>query len=699
MTWKYSNYSKISPNAERHFPFTTPRRYQLETISEIEDAITKGYRYIVLEAGTGSGKSAVAAALSGMFDSTYILTITKQLQDQYLRDFANLGFTKVKGRSNFKCKKYSEDGIKQTCEFGRCAVEGYPCRYSLKNHADGEITRENTCEYYYQKYMGLTSQTTVANYPYMFLELNYVEDFKKRDLMILDEAHNIESMIMNQLTLEFDRHDLKEYVNFNLSKERVDSLNSGDYTDWINFITEIRNRYESELSKIEDIDRPYLIEKKMFIKNQIANCSRFLDQFQLNPEMWIFDYDREFAVAQFKPLKVDSYAYESIFRYADVCIFMSATILDYRLFARWLGISPDEIYAIRRKSPFDIKRNPIKTCGDYNMSYSHLEKSAPETLDAINDILNRHKNEKGIIHTVSGQCRDFLVDNIATDRFIFHDVENRSQVIDEFKDCEKPLVLVSPSVGEGVDLPGDECRFQIIYKIPYPDLGDKQVAMRNALDSKWYEYRTSLAMVQAHGRGMRFEDDYCTTYFIDSRLKGFVRDDASSNNFIPDTFRQAIDGFSDGLENFNENQTFEESEELKRKMDLKYDLIEKGNRMLASGESERAIRFYMDLVDNELFSNDAYCYLKLAEAYDDAYMYDEETRIIIRFLKSGIYASDDTVNAFKKRLKRLDGMGYFDYESDMEELEYEFQNAKKLSKANLTVTFPSAEKIIEIKKG
>ena len=699
MTWKYSNYSKISPNAERHFPFTTPRRYQLETISEIEDAITKGYRYIVLEAGTGSGKSAVAAALSGMFDSTYILTITKQLQDQYLRDFANLGFTKVKGRSNFKCKKYSEDGIKQTCEFGRCAVEGYPCRYSLKNHADGEITRENTCEYYYQKYMGLTSRTTVANYPYMFLELNYVEDFKKRDLMILDEAHNIESMIMNQLTLEFDRHDLKEYVNFNLSKERVDSLNSGDYTDWINFITEIRNRYESELSKIEDIDRPHLIEKKMFIKNQIANCSRFLDQFQLNPEMWIFDYDREFAVAQFKPLKVDSYAYESIFRYADVCIFMSATILDYRLFARWLGISPDEIYAIRRKSPFDIKRNPIKTCGDYNMSYSHLEKSAPETLDAINDILNRHKNEKGIIHTVSGQCRDFLVDNIATDRFIFHDVENRSQVIDEFKDCEKPLVLVSPSVGEGVDLPGDECRFQIIYKIPYPDLGDKQVAMRNALDSKWYEYRTSLAMVQAHGRGMRFEDDYCTTYFIDSRLKGFVRDDASSNNFIPDTFRQAIDGFSDGLENFNENQTFEESEELKRKMDLKYDLIEKGNRMLASGESERAIRFYMDLVDNELFSNDAYCYLKLAEAYDDAYMYDEETRIIIRFLKSGIYASDDTVNAFKKRLKRLDGMGYFDYESDMEELEYEFQNAKKLSKANLTVTFPSAEKIIEIKKG
>ena len=55
--WQYSNYSKISPVAERHFPFKSPRTDQLETISEIIDAISRGYKYIVLEAGTGTGKS------------------------------------------------------------------------------------------------------------------------------------------------------------------------------------------------------------------------------------------------------------------------------------------------------------------------------------------------------------------------------------------------------------------------------------------------------------------------------------------------------------------------------------------------------------------------------------------------------------------------------------------------------------------
>ena len=182
---------------------------------------------------------------------------------------------------------------------------------------------------------------------------------------------------------------------------------------------------------------------------------------------------------------------------------MSATILDYKLFAHWLGISPDDIYAIRRKSPFNIKRNPIKTFKSFNMSYNDLEKTAPQTIPTIREIFDKH-------------------------------------IIEEFKSSTDANVLVSPSVNEGVDLPGDECRFQIIYKIPYPDLGDRQISMRNAIDPKWYDYKTSLSLVQTHGRGMRFEDDYCTTYFIDSRLDGYLSHDFFMNHFIPDTFTDAI---------------------------------------------------------------------------------------------------------------------------------------------------------------
>ena len=167
--WPYTKYSKINPKALRYFPFESPRRHQLEAISEILEAVDKGYRYIILEAGTGTGKSAIAATLARMFDTSYILTITKQLQDQYSRDFPD--FRVVKGRSNFRCRMSNT-----TCDEGKCVLESHICRYRIKD----KVTEENTCPYRYQKYLALESDVTIANYPYMFLELNYVEDFTRK---------------------------------------------------------------------------------------------------------------------------------------------------------------------------------------------------------------------------------------------------------------------------------------------------------------------------------------------------------------------------------------------------------------------------------------------------------------------------------------------------------------------------------------
>ena len=78
---------ELNPNIDdiiiENFPFEQPRLGQLEIIQDIYDAIRKGYKYIVLEAGTGTGKSAIATTLAKMYESAYILTMTKQLQSQY----------------------------------------------------------------------------------------------------------------------------------------------------------------------------------------------------------------------------------------------------------------------------------------------------------------------------------------------------------------------------------------------------------------------------------------------------------------------------------------------------------------------------------------------------------------------------------------------------------------------------------------
>ena len=59
------------------------------------------YKYIVLEAPTGFGKSAVAVTLARALGSCYICSATKDLQTQYTQDFPFL--RSIKGMANFDC--------------------------------------------------------------------------------------------------------------------------------------------------------------------------------------------------------------------------------------------------------------------------------------------------------------------------------------------------------------------------------------------------------------------------------------------------------------------------------------------------------------------------------------------------------------------------------------------------------------------
>ena len=761
--WDYSVYSKVDEEVKKYFPYTKARENQLETISEIKHAIDLGYKYIILEAGTGTGKSAIAATLALMYDSTYILTVTKQLQEQYFNDFSDLGFKVVKGRGNFQCRKYLENGIEKSCDEGRCVIEGYHCQNSIRNKHYSDIDEDNTCYYDYQKWIGLNSSVVIANYPYLFLELNYVENFKKRQLMIFDEAHNLENTIMNQLKLEFTRNELKDDVGINLSSSVVNELETGDYKTWIKFILRVRDRYSEGLNKVKNIkNKPELKEKINYFKRRINDCDRFIKHINQDPNKWMFDYDARYKVAEFKPIKVDGYGKDTFFEYGDICLFMSATILDYKLFAEWLGINEDEVYAIRKKSPFEINRNPIVTYYDYDMKYNTLKQTAPLTINTVKEILENHKNDKGIIHTISYQCKNFLKNNLNSNRLIDHKTHNRASQLEKFKNSDKALVLISPSMSEGVDLPGNLCRFQIIYKIPFPSLADKQTKLRNSIDSKWYKYKTALALVQTVGRGMRYEKDYCTTYFMDNRLYDFISSDVSTNNFLPETFINAInvepvevndedDSFKEvsslrddlddlidddfkmdiNLDDFNweedelENLSYDDinlddtnldnnlviddslEEDIEiyttsnndmdfyEKIDFKYELYVIGNELLKQGEYHEAIEFYNEFLHDEIFKNDYHPYIKLAKAYHGAREYENEVKIIEKFFKSGIYCTNSKIKKFKKQLKKLDELGYYNY-SQIDNLESEFNKNGSKNKKLSGTPIPLA---VNIKKG
>lgn len=100
------------------------------------------------------------------------------------------------------------------------------------------------------------------------------------------------------------------------------------------------------------------------------------------------------------------------------------------------GISESDVYAIRRKSPFDLNRNPIKVLEEYGLSHKTINENAPKTLNVIKTILNNHKDEKGMIHTVSTTCKDYIVDNLNDSRLIEHNTQNCAEKLNDFKDSK-----------------------------------------------------------------------------------------------------------------------------------------------------------------------------------------------------------------------------------------------------------------------
>lgn len=533
-------YPHIDTEIIKNFPFPNPRKGQLEIVQDIKNAIEYGYKYIVLEAGTGTGKSGIATTLARMHDSAYILTMTKQLQNQYVEEFQ---FEQVKGRGNFSC--LTED-LMYNCDMGACQTTTNPkkffCRFGISKNPtlDGVEAFKDSygepiffasidhCHYWEQKAAAINSDITLMNYDYAFLELNFVGHFGKRDIMILDEAHNIEDKLMKRLEVNLYNERLRKDINKVIPPEMKDLTNP---EDWLLQIEAFRDSYD-------DINLKEMPKNKADrIRQTINRLNELLDNMEAEPKNWVVDYTE--SGVSFKPLKVHKYAQDRLFKHANTLVFMSATILSHDMFCKWLGINPKEAYFIKVDSPFSPEHRPIKLRLAGKMAKSRIKRTAPATLPILEEILAKHAGDKGLIHTHNYQCQNYLMSHLNSNRLMSHNSKNREQVLQHFESTVSPAVLVSPSMSEGVDLPYDKCRFQVIYKIPFPYLGDRQVDLRRKTDMRWYAYKTVMTLMQAYGRGMRAEDDECYTYILDSNIN-MLLDSPLYRSLLPEFFKEAI---------------------------------------------------------------------------------------------------------------------------------------------------------------
>lgn len=483
-------------------------------------AVSQKYIYM-LDAPTGVGKSLIAATVQRLLGKNilYVCT-TKQLQDQLLSDFPYA--RTLKGRSNYPCLMYR--GM-----FPRVTAED--CRHSESHPCD----HKPACPYMIAKQEALRAPVAVLNTAYFLTEANYVGTFSGYEYVVIDEFDTTEDMLMNFIEVLITQRQLD---NLRLDPPKFKTK----FESWVEWSKEAVRILEPRLQSIEramegawaTVDFTLMREAKN-LSRLVAKLKFFIREVDKN-WVWYPSEDRW----SFKPVWIAKYSHNALWKHAKKVLGMSATILDPFQVSRNIGLEVKSLDYRVLPSPFPKENRPVYYEPVASVIKKEMGVALPALAGKIAGIMDKYKDDKILVHTVSYAVRNYLRDHLDSARTITHDSINRAEVLESYKASERPLVLLSPSMDRGVDLPDDQCRVVVIAKCPYPDLGDPQVNRRvhaSVDGNSWYAHKTVSKIIQMAGRGVRNEKDYADTYILDSKFGGLYTE---NKRMFPPWFKEAL---------------------------------------------------------------------------------------------------------------------------------------------------------------
>lgn len=545
-------------------PFV-PRQIQRDILEQIEQKIASGYKKIILCAPTGVGKSLVGVTMARHFGDSFIITASKNLQNQYVKDFNFL--KSVKGKSNFPChlimaEKKMDDPIfavrdGMTCEKGQCVTkkvvdgktESNICRFkpTIQEVETKDITSE-TCKYYLQKYQGLVHEHSLWNYASFFQILKFNKDvfskYLQKQVAIFDEAHTIEEQIVQFVGYDIRRRQAED------AEIAIDRYDLDDTDDIISIITDISKHYSSRIREIEETTDPethpeYNSLSRLQRNYEDAaqakvNITADKENFVANrPET---DMDGNIKSISIKPVDISGYLEE--FLVAENNMFMSATI-DKTSFCENMGLDSDKVAIIDTpKSPFPKENRAVEIARIRHLNYKSTSDDEAAVINAIDEIMDRYSDKRGLILTSSiSRCFNILNGLSTPNKHrvrICHSInqggKTQDEVIQEHRD-DPTGVLLSSSLWEGVDLKDDMSRFQIIAKVPYPNYAENRTRIKMRKFPNWYQARTLTKMLQGMGRSVRNDKDWAKTYILDAAVDKLLR----MKSMIPKSYHDVLE--------------------------------------------------------------------------------------------------------------------------------------------------------------
>jgi len=462
--------------------FNKWRENQSEACQSILDT---DRRFLIQVCPTGFGKSVTyvtAAALSE--GRTAILTSTKGLQQQLVSEFGSI-VADIRGRGNYKCRLNS----KTTCDYGPCSL-GLKCSLKI----------EGGCEYFDAVQTATKSKIVVTNYSYWCYQNGFSRGLGKFDRIILDEAHAAPDHVI-------------DYLSITLRKDDILSLKSvpESVPEWVEW-----SRTHQHSVMEEMIDAKYRRKEKRFIR--LKRTLGLLERIEDIDESWVWEDAGKFVTLS--PVWPGPYTESALFLGVPRVVLTSATVVEKT--ARLLGIERRNTKFQEYPHSFPVKNRPLIHIPTVRMNFRNGAMEERMWLTRVDQIIRERIGEKGIIHTVSYARRDaVLAHSRYADHMITHARLDTQKRVMEFKRSSAPAILVSPSMATGWDFPDDECRWQIIVKLPYPDTRGAIMKAR-AKDKEFTSYLVAQQLIQATGRGVRSKTDYCETYILDNNITWYI---------------------------------------------------------------------------------------------------------------------------------------------------------------------------------
>jgi len=558
--------------------------HQLWALAELED---RTERVLMLDAPTGSGKSLLCAAWARMNRRPLLYcceTIT--LQEQFLRAFP--GSRMVMGRARYATRDYpnaypdlnagdctahdAEDTCRwctptENCPYAVAREEALDSDQAVLNVAywlaacsgahsvwDQSLNRapyENHCWSCGGRVSSLTEPvcTTCGWFRCPTCGLcergcpggPYRRPHGQGRWVVLDEADLLERILLDHVSVAVPVATLGMGPTIVKNPTRE----GGKLADWGPWLQVAIQRCEEKAKDAAEQASQvrtargavkhlrahrYWIETKDRVDTLLADL-------QAGGENWVLDTAAR--TYTFKPIRLTrELAHEALWSHGTRFLLMSGTLISKEAMCADLCLDPADVGWVSVPSTYPAENRRVYYWPAAEATYANQDESRPQLVAAADRILDAYP-ERTLIHTHSYDLARYMVARSRhSGRMVTHqDARDRGEALDLYRSTPG-AVLVTPSLERGVDLPYDDCRCQIILKVPFPSLGDQQVSARlHAPGGQlWYTVQTIRSLVQMVGRSNRQPDDWSDTWIIDKSFSRMLR----NFNLFPSYVREAL---------------------------------------------------------------------------------------------------------------------------------------------------------------